>query len=207
VCRGLKGLFPPKHNPYYASFGTRPGDMVAFSRCGVPEGRIFLVNPETGGIRGGIVNRTFRTTYEQMNGLVHEMFPAVADEQARKPAPRGPATATATATATGQLPGGASRPTSPLSAAGRPPATHAAEPFPAPDPPSAQLPALAPAPAPAAPHDAATVVTAHSSASGATGSTAAGKAGGGATAVAEDTYNDFNFWRIPIRSIDTETGL
>jgi hypothetical protein len=83
--RGLKGLFPPKHNPYYASFGTRACDMVAFARCGVPEGRIFLVNPESGEIRGGVVNRTLRTSYDQVNELLHEMFPAVTDEHTRKP--------------------------------------------------------------------------------------------------------------------------
>ena len=73
--RGLKSLFPNGHNPYYACFGTRPCDMVAFSRCGVPEGRIFLVSPDTGEIRG--VNRTFRSSYEQVNAVLHEMFPAV----------------------------------------------------------------------------------------------------------------------------------
>lgn len=49
--------------------------MVAFSRCGVPEGRIFLVSPDTGEIRG--VNRTFRSSYEEVNAVIHEMFPAV----------------------------------------------------------------------------------------------------------------------------------
>ena len=49
--------------------------MIAFSRCGVPEGRIFLVSSDTGEISG--VNRTFRSSYEQVNAVLHEMFPAV----------------------------------------------------------------------------------------------------------------------------------
>ena len=73
--RGLKSLFPNGHNPFYACFGTNPCDMIAFSRCGVPEGRIYIVSPETGEVRG--MNRTFRSSYEQVNALIHEMFPAV----------------------------------------------------------------------------------------------------------------------------------
>ena len=49
--------------------------MIAFSRCGVPEGRIYIVSPDTGEVRG--MNRTFRSSYEQVNALIHEMFPAV----------------------------------------------------------------------------------------------------------------------------------
>lgn len=49
--------------------------MIAFSRCGVPEGRTFMVSPDTGEVKG--FNRTFRCTYEQVNEMLHEMFPAV----------------------------------------------------------------------------------------------------------------------------------
>lgn len=39
VLRGLKSLFPSQTNPYYACFGTKPSDMIAFSRiANVPEG-------------------------------------------------------------------------------------------------------------------------------------------------------------------------
>ena len=49
--------------------------MIAFSRCGVPEGRMFIVSPDTGEVKG--FNRTFRCTYDQVNEMLHEMFPAV----------------------------------------------------------------------------------------------------------------------------------
>jgi phosphatidate phosphatase PAH1 len=49
--------------------------MVAFARCGVPEARIFIVSPDTGEISG--MNRTYRSSYEQVNQVLHEMFPAV----------------------------------------------------------------------------------------------------------------------------------
>jgi hypothetical protein len=72
--RGLKGLFTANHNPFYASFGTRTRDAVAFSRCGVPEGRIFLVN-ENGNIYSH--NRAINKTFDELNGNIDEMFPAV----------------------------------------------------------------------------------------------------------------------------------
>ena len=49
--------------------------MIAFSRCGVPEGRMFIVSPDTGEVKG--FNRTFRCTYEQVNEMLHEMFPVI----------------------------------------------------------------------------------------------------------------------------------
>ena len=189
--------------------------MVAFARCGVPEGRIFLVNPETGEIRGGIVNRTLRTSYEQVNGLLHEMFPAVSDDFTRKPSN---VKSSAIATAVG---GGSSRPTSPSILVSRinssrsdglvTDTTNNAIASAAPlmmdssstshhsERPTSPLP-------PSSPDVATTIGTVTvSGVSSHANATAVTKPLMTAT-VAEDTYNDFNFWRLPIRSLDS-TGL
>ena len=192
--------------------------MVAFARCGVPEGRIFLVNPETGEIRGGIVNRTLRTSYEQVNGLLHEMFPAVSDDFTRKPLNvKNPAIATAVGVGSSS-----SRPTSPSILVSRinsssrsdglvTDTTNNAVTSAAPlmmdssstshhfERPTSPLP-------PSSPDVATTIGTVTVSAvSSHANATAVTKPLMTAT-VAEDTYNDFNFWRLPIRSLDS-TGL
>jgi phosphatidate phosphatase LPIN len=78
VLRGLKSLFPASACPYYASFGTKASDTAAFSRAGVPEGRIFTVDETTGDIRS--VNRTMRRSFDDFNRFVNEMFPPYAGE-------------------------------------------------------------------------------------------------------------------------------
>ena len=74
--RGVKGMFPPSHNPYYASFGTKASDVAAFYCSGVPEGRIFVVSKETGLIIGK--NKSFRFTFKQVCEAMEEYFPYVA---------------------------------------------------------------------------------------------------------------------------------
>lgn len=76
VLRGLKSLFPNISNPYYACFLTRPSDRVAFTRNGVPEGRIFVVDENTSELRS--VNRTLRRSFDDINRFVNEMFPPIA---------------------------------------------------------------------------------------------------------------------------------
>jgi len=76
VLRGLKSLFHSSSCPYYASFGTKATDTAAFSRAGVPEGRIFMVDELTGDIRS--MNRTMRRSFDDFNRFVNEMFPPCA---------------------------------------------------------------------------------------------------------------------------------
>ena len=211
--------------------------MVAFARCGVPEGRIFLVNPETGEIRGGIVNRTLRTSYEQVNGLLHEMFPAVTDDFTRKPyGNRNHHHATVAATMVGGGIGD-SRATSPSIIVSRinsssqsdglvtdttttttttttnhaitasaafvmDPSISSSSTSIHSERPTSPLP-------PSSPDVATTIGTGMMNVSGvssqASTTTAMTKPLMTAT-VAEDSYNDFNFWRLPIRSLDN-TGL
>ncbi|XP_071968200.1 phosphatidate phosphatase LPIN3 isoform X2 [Engystomops pustulosus] len=59
--------------PFYAAFGNRPNDVVAYREVGVPESRIFTVNP-----RGELtqeLNSSFKSTYAALRDLVNVMFP------------------------------------------------------------------------------------------------------------------------------------
>lgn len=83
VLRGLKGLFPPGYNPFYACIGTQEGDMLAFARCGVPEGRIFIVGKKDGELQS--MNRTLTRSFEEIQtSFINEMFPPLADAEDRK---------------------------------------------------------------------------------------------------------------------------
>lgn len=42
----IKSLFAPPKQPFYAAFGNRPNDVYAYMQVGVPDCRIFTVNPK-----------------------------------------------------------------------------------------------------------------------------------------------------------------
>ena len=72
--RGVKSLFPSSHNPYHACFCTRESDAIPFARFGFSEGRIFLVS-ENGDIKSA--NRTCVLTFPRLSELLHQIFPLV----------------------------------------------------------------------------------------------------------------------------------
>lgn len=77
VLRGLKSLFPSGHSPFYACFGKKESEMVAFSRSGVPEGRIFIVGKKDGELQS--MNRTLKRSFDEIHtSFLNEMFPPVA---------------------------------------------------------------------------------------------------------------------------------
>ena len=41
----IRGLFPADWNPFYAGFGNRGTDEVSYIHAGVPDHRIFTINP------------------------------------------------------------------------------------------------------------------------------------------------------------------
>lgn len=41
----IQQLFLPQRQPFYAAFGNRPNDVFAYRQVGLPESRIFTVNP------------------------------------------------------------------------------------------------------------------------------------------------------------------
>jgi len=42
----IKNLFPQGMDPFYAGFGNRETDAISYREVGVPNGKIFIVNPD-----------------------------------------------------------------------------------------------------------------------------------------------------------------
>ncbi|CDR94969.1 Phosphatidate phosphatase LPIN3 [Babesia bigemina] len=76
--RDIRNLFPPDHNPFYAGFGNNESDHRAYVSVGVPENRVFIINP-SGIIRH--VNVNYAKTYESMSDIAELMFPPCPDAQ------------------------------------------------------------------------------------------------------------------------------
>jgi len=78
--RGVRALFPETHNPFYAGFGTRKTDLIVFSRCGLPVGRIYLVN-ERGEVKVSVSLTMSRKSFKDIDKDVDFMFPPVKAEK------------------------------------------------------------------------------------------------------------------------------
>jgi phosphatidate phosphatase LPIN len=71
--RDVRHLFPENYNPFYAGFGNRPTDVIAYRAVGVPASRIFIINSQ-GAISN--INTSFVQSYPMLNSVVQEMFPS-----------------------------------------------------------------------------------------------------------------------------------
>ncbi|XP_023570662.1 phosphatidate phosphatase LPIN3 isoform X2 [Octodon degus] len=72
----IQHLFLPHGEPFYAAFGNRSSDVFAYRQVGLPESRIFTVNP-----RGELIQelmKTHKSTYERLGEVVELLFPPVA---------------------------------------------------------------------------------------------------------------------------------
>ncbi|XP_037667460.1 phosphatidate phosphatase LPIN3 isoform X2 [Choloepus didactylus] len=72
----IQQLFLPQGQPFYAAFGNRPNDVFAYRQVGLPESRIFTVNP-----RGELIQelmKNHKSTYERLGEMVELLFPPVA---------------------------------------------------------------------------------------------------------------------------------
>ncbi|KAM9590355.1 phosphatidate phosphatase LPIN3 isoform 1-T2 [Trichechus inunguis] len=72
----IRQLFLPYGQPFYAAFGNRPNDVSAYWQVGLPESRIFTVNP-----RGEVIQelmKSHKSTYERLGEVVELLFPPVA---------------------------------------------------------------------------------------------------------------------------------
>ncbi|KAM6243328.1 phosphatidate phosphatase LPIN3 isoform 2-T3 [Spheniscus humboldti] len=68
----IQNLFATKL-PFYAAFGNRANDVYAYKQVGLPESRIFTVNP-----RGELIQeltKNHKSTYERLSELVELIFP------------------------------------------------------------------------------------------------------------------------------------
>ena len=74
--REIKQLFSIQQ-PFYAGFGNRDTDALAYKAVGININKIFLVNT-MGQVHG--INNTYIKSYEEINEMVDQMFP-VFDEK------------------------------------------------------------------------------------------------------------------------------
>ncbi|XP_053814776.1 phosphatidate phosphatase LPIN3 isoform X2 [Vidua chalybeata] len=70
----IRKLFTTKY-PFYAGFGNRPNDVYAYKQVGLPESRIFTVNPK--GELTQELSKNQKSTYERLSELVEVFFPPV----------------------------------------------------------------------------------------------------------------------------------
>jgi phosphatidate phosphatase LPIN len=76
--REIAGLFPEERNPFFAGFGNRDTDAIAYRAAGVPLNKIFIINTES---TIYVYNNTYAKTYSQLDDLVFEMFPPVNQDE------------------------------------------------------------------------------------------------------------------------------
>ncbi|XP_017335393.1 zgc:123305 isoform X2 [Ictalurus punctatus] len=69
----IKDLFSPHKQPFYAAFGNRTNDAFAYKKVGVPETRIFTVNPKGELIQEN--SKGHKSSYSHLSELVEHVFP------------------------------------------------------------------------------------------------------------------------------------
>uniref|UniRef100_A0A672ZC89 phosphatidate phosphatase n=1 Tax=Sphaeramia orbicularis TaxID=375764 RepID=A0A672ZC89_9TELE len=75
----IKNLFQHNKQPFYAAFGNRTNDVFAYKEVGVPECRIFTVNP-----KGELIQEQTKgnkSSYGRLSELVEHVFPLLSKEQ------------------------------------------------------------------------------------------------------------------------------
>ncbi|XP_024916276.1 phosphatidate phosphatase LPIN3 isoform X2 [Cynoglossus semilaevis] len=69
----IRDLFSPQKQPFYAAFGNRTNDAYAYRQVGVPENRIFTVNP-----KGELIQektKVNKSSYSHLSEIVEHFFP------------------------------------------------------------------------------------------------------------------------------------
>ncbi|XP_067443979.1 zgc:123305 isoform X1 [Thunnus thynnus] len=69
----IRDLFNPHRQPFYAAFGNRTNDAYAYKQVGVPDTRIFTVNP-----KGELIQEKTKgnkSSYSHLSELVEHFFP------------------------------------------------------------------------------------------------------------------------------------
>uniref|UniRef100_A0AAR2JZN3 phosphatidate phosphatase n=1 Tax=Pygocentrus nattereri TaxID=42514 RepID=A0AAR2JZN3_PYGNA len=69
----IRDLFSPQRYPFYAAFGNRINDVFAYKKVGVPETRIFTVNPKGELIQEN--SKGYKSSYSHLSELVEHVFP------------------------------------------------------------------------------------------------------------------------------------
>ncbi|XP_053172558.1 phosphatidate phosphatase LPIN2-like [Scomber japonicus] len=74
----IRDLFNPQRQPFYAAFGNRTNDAYAYKQVGVPDTRIFTVNP-----KGELIQEKTKgnkSSYTHLSELVEHFFPMLSVE-------------------------------------------------------------------------------------------------------------------------------
>uniref|UniRef100_A0A8C7VML8 phosphatidate phosphatase n=1 Tax=Oncorhynchus mykiss TaxID=8022 RepID=A0A8C7VML8_ONCMY len=74
----IRDLFNPQRKPFYAAFGNRTNDANAYKEVGVPDTRIFTVNP-----KGELIqekNKGSKSSYTHLSELVEHFFPMISED-------------------------------------------------------------------------------------------------------------------------------
>ncbi|XP_025047030.1 phosphatidate phosphatase LPIN3 isoform X1 [Alligator sinensis] len=71
----IRNLFGSAQQPFHAAFGNRVNDVYAYKQVGLPESRIFTVNPKGELIQE--LTKNHKSTYERLTELVELIFPPV----------------------------------------------------------------------------------------------------------------------------------
>lgn len=69
----IRDLFNPQRQPFYAAFGNRTNDAYAYKQVGVPDTRLFTVNP-----KGELIQERTKgnkSSYSHLSELVEHFFP------------------------------------------------------------------------------------------------------------------------------------
>ncbi|KAL9652289.1 hypothetical protein ABK040_011948 [Willaertia magna] len=68
----ILNLFPPGSKPFFAGFGNRVNDVISYLHVGIPDQKIFTIDPTSSILVYGISHQSYVGIHE----LVDEMFPA-----------------------------------------------------------------------------------------------------------------------------------
>ena len=68
----IRALFPCDYCPFYAGFGNRETDAIAYRTVGMDMGKIFIVN-NSGEVSQ--LNNSIKKNYTLLNNIVHDIFP------------------------------------------------------------------------------------------------------------------------------------
>jgi len=72
--KDIQSLFP-YHNPYYAGYGNKTSDVKSYKTVGIPESRIFTINPQ-GEVKHE-VSGAFQSSYSKLCDYVDLIFPPI----------------------------------------------------------------------------------------------------------------------------------
>ncbi|XP_078508230.1 phosphatidate phosphatase LPIN3 isoform X2 [Lissotriton helveticus] len=74
----IRNLFNPQRQPFYAAFGNRTNDVYAYKEVGLPESRIFTVNPKGELIQE--LTKATKSSYARLSELVELIFPPISQD-------------------------------------------------------------------------------------------------------------------------------